>query len=121
MTKAQNKKYWIIGIIAAVFLYLYVQSKGGLRRLTMTNQQLAGMYRSLIADGVRTYITNDEGIEIPWQIDLASFTGDYEGVKAEYLKQFNRNLTTDLIDWFSPAELSEYVAALYKNNQQQLS
>ena len=121
MTKKEKQKYWLIGIIAAVLLYLYVQSKGGLARLTMTNQQLAGMYRSLIFDGVRTFIVNEEGIEVPWQIDLASFTSDYEGVKAEYLKQFGRDLTFDLIDWFSPAELSEYVAALYKNNQQQLS
>ena len=116
MRKKQKEQYWLFGLIAAVLLFLYIQSKGGLRKAMITNRQIAEMYRELISSKIPMTIEVD-GKNIPWQLDIASMTNDYIGVKAEYLNLYNRNMTDDLLQWFSPAELSEYVAELWKNGQ----
>jgi len=98
----------------------YVQQPG-----TMTAIQLAQAYRELVSSPVRVFInpTDESNPETgtPWAVDLAGYTKNYEAVKTEYLKYYGRDLSEDLIGWFYPAELSQYVDALWKAHQQAMS
>ncbi|WP_353720175.1 hypothetical protein [Dyadobacter sp. 676] len=98
----------------------YVQQAG-----TMTAIQLAQAYRELVSSPLRVFInpTDESNPEtgMPWAVDLAHYTKSYEAVKAEYLKYYGRDLSEDLIAWFYPAELSQYVDALWKAHQQVMS
>jgi hypothetical protein len=114
--KKKNNTIWIVAIIALV-IFLLARSKGGLKGAFLSNKQIATMYRELVSSPSR--ITEEiDGKNVPWQNVLAGYTKDYPGVKAAYLELYNRNLTTDLLDWFYPYELSEYVAELLKNDGQ---
>lgn len=88
---------------------------------TMTNVQLAQAYREIVDSPLRVYINptdeSDPQTGTPWAEDLAAFTKNYAGVKAEYQKAYGRDMSQDLIAWFIGTELSDYVAALWKNGQ----
>jgi hypothetical protein len=126
MTK-KEKQTWTWLAIAGIFLYFLLRPKTAVRSAsirysttgTMTPKLLAEMYDSLMQDTTRTFITDEAlGIkDLPWQLDLARYTTNYPEVKAEYLKYYGKNLTDDLIAWLTPPELSDYVAALWKNFQ----
>lgn len=98
----------------------YVQQPG-----TMTAVQLSQSYRELVSSPLRVFInpTDEKNPETgtPWAVDLAGYTKNYEAVKAEYLKYYGRDLSEDLIAWFYPAELSQYVDALWKAYAQVMS
>lgn len=128
MTKKQKEKQmWIFGIIAVLVIYLLTRKKTTTRVATIrytatgsiTNEELAGMYKDLMKDTSRAYVTDESLgiIDLPWQLDLASLTKDYGAVKKIYEKYYGGNLTMDLIAWMNPIELSQFVAALLKNNQ----
>jgi hypothetical protein len=129
MDDKQKRILVLLGIGAGVILIAtskprkvvkYVQNVG-----TMTAIQLAQGYRELVSSPLRVYInaTDESNPETgtPWAVDLAGYTKNYEAVKAEYLKYYGRDLSEDLIAWFYPAELSQYVAALWKAHQQAMS
>lgn len=129
MTDKQKRALALFGLGAGAILIAtskprkvikYVQHVG-----TMTAIQLAQAYRELVSSPLRVFInpTDESNPETgtPWAVDLAQYTKSYEAVKAEYLKYYGRDLSEDLIAWFYPAELSQYVAALWEAHQQAMS
>ncbi|GGB98494.1 hypothetical protein [Dyadobacter sediminis] len=128
MNEEQKKGLGLFGMFGAVIYFLtrprqvarYSQGVG-----TMTAVQLAESYRELISSPLRVFINPVSEAEpdtgTPWAVDLAKYTKNYEAVKKEYLKYYGGDLSQDLIAWFRPAELSEYVAALWDSNKQAMS
>lgn len=106
-------------IVPQIILVNGTSTTGTSVKNTLTPAVLAVQYHSLIEDTTRSFVTDTSLgiIDLPWQLDLASYTKDYEAVKSKYLGYYGRNLTNDLIRWFQPEELSDFVAALYKNGQ----
>jgi len=128
MTDEQKKGLGLFGLFGATVYLLtrprqvarYIQAAG-----TMTALQLSENYRELVSSPVRVFLNpKDESrpdTGTPWAVDLARHTKNYDAVKNEYLKYYARDLSEDLIGWFHPAELSEYVAALWDSNKQVMS
>lgn len=126
-TRLASNKYTVVNTVDAngntvpkvVLINGGNSANGTASQNVMTPAVLAVQYFSLMANSVRSYISDpDAGIvDLPWQLDLAKYTKDYPAVKERYLFYYDRNLTTDLLEWFTPEELSDFVAALYKNNQ----
>lgn len=124
LTDESKKKLAVFGLFGFAFYALsrpksvarYRQDTG-----TMTNIQLAQAYRELVDNPLRVYINpvdeSDPQTGTPWAEDLAAFTKNYAAVKTEYKRAYDRDMSQDLIAWFYPAELSDYVAALWKNGQ----
>lgn len=92
---------------------------------TMTATELAENYKELVSSPIRMFVnpTNETEPETgtPWAVDLAHYTTNYEAVKSQYLKYYAADLSEDLIAWFRPPELSEYVDALWTINKQVMS
>jgi hypothetical protein len=128
MTDDQKKQLALFGIFGAV-VYAVSRPKVVARyrqgRGTMTTIQLVEAYRELVSDPVRVFINptdeNEPDTGTPWAVDLASFTKNYATVKAEYARYYERDLSADLLAWFSPIELSQYVAALWEKNKTVMS
>jgi hypothetical protein len=124
MNEEKKKGLVFLGILAVIIYFLtrpkvqarYTQGVG-----TMTPVQLAGNYKEMMSNALRIYINptdeNDPTTGTPWAIDLAHYTKNYEAVKKLYNQYYGRDLSTDLIAWFEPIELSQFVAALQENNQ----
>lgn len=120
-----RKKDIIIVAVVAFIIWLFTRPKTAVRYSqgvgTMTNVQLAENYKELVDSPLRVYINPTDETQpdtgTPWAVDLAGYTKNYLAVKAEYLKYYGGDLTKDLLEWFRPAELSEYVAALWVNKQ----
>lgn len=92
---------------------------------TMTSIQLAENYKELVSSSVRMFINptdeNDPETGTAWAEYLAEFTKDFEAVKKVYQQYYSKDLSADLISWFSGIELSKYVALLYEKNKQVMS
>lgn len=128
MTNENKKQLALFGLFGGAVLLLnkpktavrYTQGSG-----TLTNVQLAQLYKELVGDVLRVFINptdeNDPQTGTPWAVDLAGYTKNYAAVKAEYQKYYGGDMTQDLIKWFTPAELSEYVAALWDKQKQAMS
>lgn len=128
MNEEQKKGLGLFGMFGAVIYFLtrprqvarYTQGVG-----TMTAVQLAENYRELISSPLRVFINPVNEAEpdtgTPWAVDLAKYTKNYEAVRKEYMKYYGGDLSQDLIAWFRPAELSEFVAALWDSNKQAMS
>ena len=124
MTDEQKKQLAIFGLFGAgVFLLTrpkkeirYKQGSG-----TMTSVQLAQSFNELVSSPIRVFINptdeNDPETGTPWAVDLAAYVKNYPAVKSEYLKYYGKDLSAELIAWFSGPELSDFVAALWKNQQ----
>ena len=124
LTEEGKKKLAVFGL-CGIAVYALTRPKAVARYRqqtgTMTNVQLAQAYRELVDSPLRVYINptdeNDPQTGTPWAEDLAAFTKNYAAVKAEYLRAYGRDMSQDLIAWFIGSELSDYVAALWKNGQ----
>jgi hypothetical protein len=124
MTEERKKDLIIFAVLGAV-IWIFSRPKTSVRYRqevgTMTALQLAENFKELISSPLRVYINpSDEGqpdTGTPWAVDLAAYVKNYAAVKEEYKKYYGGDLSTDLIAWFRPAELSEFVAALWKNEQ----
>lgn len=120
MAKKKNKNLFWLVLVGFVLLRSVARS-GALRNLFLTNTQIAQMYREMIQAGTAiTYTVTRGNDTVFWHIDLARVTDDYEAVKAEYFRLYNRNLTTDLMNYFSELgeiHLSDYIAELWKYQQ----
>lgn len=124
LTDEAKKQLAVFGLFGVAFYALtrpkavarYRQGTG-----TMTNVQLAQSYRELVDNPLRVFINptdeTDPQTGTPWAEDLATFTKNYAAVKTEYQKAYGRDMSQDLIAWFIGTELSDYVAALWKNGQ----
>jgi hypothetical protein len=124
MTEERKKDIIIFAVLGAV-IWLFSRPKTSVRYRqevgTMTALQLAENFKEMISSPLRVYVNpvnaDEPDTGTPWAVDLASFVKNYDAVKAEYNKFYGGDLSTDLIAWFRPAELSEFVAALWKNQQ----
>jgi hypothetical protein len=128
MTEDQKQQLAILGLIGTV-VYVVSRPKAVARYRqgtgTMTNVQLAEAYREIVDKPLRIYINptdeSDPETGTPWAVDLAAFTKNYAAVKAEYLKYYGSDMSQDLLKWFTPIELSQYVAALWDKQKQAMS
>lgn len=114
--RKKNNLVWV-WVVGGILLLRNVARGGVLRSLFLSPSQLAEMYSSLVTSspGIN-YTVNGK----PWHVDLASVTRDYAAVKSAYATAYGKDLTTDLLSYFDAKgyiALSEYVAALWENQQ----
>lgn len=114
--KKKEKKNLLIAGVVLLLIYLISRSKAGGKTITVSTDFVVEAYRDLTNSSTETTY---EGI--PLYIYLARNTSNYEAVKAAYSSNYDRNLTTDIIGRLTAAQLSVFVAELWKNGEQVLS